>query len=68
MGESLPHIQEDGMSRLGDPQGCIPRLEETCKHPDRVATAQWKIWKIEKINHKLSQQYAEFQVIATDLI
>jgi hypothetical protein len=67
IGQILPHIREDGMIELEDLPSFINPLEAAFGDPDRVATAEWKMWEIKPKNREFSQYYAEFQVITADL-
>jgi len=67
LGQILPHVQEDGMIGLKDLPAFIQLLEAAFGDPDRVATAERKMWEMKQKNREFSQYYAEFQVIAADL-
>jgi len=67
LGQILPHVREDGKIGLEDLPALIQLLEAAFGDPDRIATAERKMWEIKQKNCEFSQYYAEFQVIATDL-
>jgi len=67
LGQIVPHLQEDGEIGLEDQPAFIRHLEAAFGDPNRVATAEQRIWKINQKNRAFSQYYAEFQTITVDL-
>jgi len=56
----------DGMIGLGDKPVFIQLLEAVFGHSNRVATAKWKMCKIEYKDCDFSQYCIEYQVIAAN--
>jgi len=68
LGQILPHVREDSEIRLEDLPASIQLLEAAFRDPDQVATAEPKTREIKQKHRELSQYYAEFPVIAADLV
>jgi len=64
----LPDVRDNGEIRMEDLTAFIQLLEAAFGDPDRVATAERNMREIEQKNGEFSQYYAEFQVIAADLV
>lgn len=63
----MPHVQEDGTIGLEDLTLFRQLLEAAFGDPYRVATMERKMREIKPKTCELSQYYAQFQLIATDL-
>ena len=67
LGQIMPHVWEDGMIWLENPQAYIQLVTAAFGDPDQVATAERKMREIKHKNCMFSECYAEYQVIAADL-
>jgi len=67
LGQILPHIRIDGMIALGDLLAFVQLLKLAFGNPYRVTTTEWTIHKMKQKNCNVSQGYAGFSVIASDL-
>jgi len=64
LGQILVHVRENRTIGLEDLPALIQLLEAACGDPDGVATTERKMRVIQQKNRELSQNFAEFQVIA----